>query len=305
MKTHTSHYSLAIHGGCGMISKREDYHALLTRILTAGVEMLKHDASALDVVTHCVSLLEDDPLVNAGHGSVLNAEGEVEMDASIMDGRDLSAGAVAGVTSVRNPVQLARAILEAREHVFLLGKGAELFAQAHHIPTESPDYFITPARIAQLKEVQTQGGVALDHSESATSEKKFGTVGAVAYDTKGNLASATSTGGLVNKHFGRIGDTPVIGAGTYADNTSGAISCTGFGEHILRTSLSKEIAVYLRDEQLTAQEGAERGIAYLVECVNGMGGVIVIDRHGRCGTAHSTPNLLAGYVERSGPVVLV
>ncbi len=307
MNTHTTRhtYSLAIHGGCGMLAHKEMYRALLKEVLTAGKKLLASDASALDTVTHCVSLLENDPLLNAGRGSVLTAEGTVEMDASIMDGRDLSAGAVAGVTIVKNPITLARAIQQAGEHVFLVGEGAHACAKALGIQTESAEYFITPARVTQLKEVKEKNIVSLDHSQPHTAERKFGTVGAVAYDTTGNLASATSTGGTVNKRFGRVGDTPIIGAGTYADNTSGAISCTGIGEHFLRTVLAKEIATYLRDERVTAQEGAERGISYLVERVHGLGGVIVLDRFGRCGTAHSTPHLLAGYIEHGGTIQIM
>lgn len=300
----TSHatYSLCIHGGCGMIAHKNEYTALLSRILTEGGNMLKNGANALDTVTYCVTQMEDDPLLNAGYGSVLTAEGTVEMDASIMDGKDLSAGAVANVTTIRNPIALARAIQHEKAHVFLVGEGAQAFARAHGFSMESPDYFKTPARIAQLMEAQQKNTVTLDHMDHAPVEKKFGTVGAVAYDTCGNLASATSTGGTVNKRFGRVGDTPVIGAGTYADNTSGAVSCTGIGEHFLRTSLAKEITGYLRDEHTTAQQSAEKGIAYLVERVQGLGGVIVIDRHGRCGTANSTPHLLAGYIEHGNAI---
>ncbi len=236
-------------------------------------------------------LLEDDPLYNAGRGSVLNAQGIVDCDASIMDGRTLDAGAIAGVRGIRNPVLLARAVLEKSEHVFLIGEGAETFAREHKLSFEEADYFLTEHRVAQLARVKEKQSVALDHSQA--NDWKLGTVGAVARDKDGNLAAATSTGGLVNKQFGRVGDSAVIGAGTFADNASCAISCTGIGEDFLRTSLARTAAFFVEYRGMRAQEAADAAIAYLTQKIQGLGGLILIDRDGGCGWAYSTPDMLS------------
>jgi beta-aspartyl-peptidase (threonine type) len=196
-----SSFSLTIHGGAGAIHAPERYDGSLRRIIETGAQLLETGASALDAVTRCVMLLEDDPLYNAGRGSVLNADGIVECGASIMDGRTLDAGAITGVRGVRNPVLLARAVMEKSEHVFLIGEGAERFAREHGISFEDAEYFLTEARIAQLAEAKKKQAIVLDHSQA--NERKLGTVGAVARDRSGNLAAATSTGGLVNQQWGR------------------------------------------------------------------------------------------------------
>ncbi|QXX74348.1 isoaspartyl peptidase/L-asparaginase family protein [Methylovirgula sp. HY1] len=284
-------FSLMIHGGAGVIRAPENYDASLRHIIETGAALLDQGASALDAVTHCVALLEDDPLYNAGRGSVLNAQGIVDCDASIMDGRTLDAGAIAGVRGVKNPVLLARAVLEKSEHVFLIGEGAEIFAREHKISFEEADYFLTEHRVAQLARVKEKQSVALDHSQA--NDLKLGTVGAVARDRDGNLAAATSTGGLVNKQFGRVGDSAVIGAGTYADNASCAISCTGIGEHFLRTSLARTAAFFVEYQGMNAQEAADAAIRHLTQKIQGVGGLILIDRNGECGQAHSTPDMLS------------
>ena len=256
--------------------------------------LLEKGASALDAVTHCVVLLEDDPLYNAGRGSVLNAQGIVDCDASIMDGRTMDAGAIAGVRGIKNPVLLARAVLEASEHVFLIGEGAETFAREHKLSFEEADYFLTEHRVAQLARVKEKQSVALDHSQA--NDLKLGTVGAVARDKDGNLAAATSTGGLVNKQFGRVGDSAVIGAGTFADNASCAISCTGIGEHFLRTSLARTAAFFIEYRGMRAQEAADAAIRYLTQKIQGLGGLILIDRDGGCAQRPFD----AGHAERDG-----
>nr|WP_245433869.1 isoaspartyl peptidase/L-asparaginase family protein [Methylocystis hirsuta] len=240
-------------------------------------------------------LLEDDPLYNAGRGSVLNADGTVECDASVMDGRTLDAGAIAGVRGVRNPVLLARAVMEKSGHVFLIGEGAERFAREHGIPFEDAEYFLTEARIAQLAKAKEKQAIVLDHSQ--TNERKLGTVGAVARDRCGNLAAATSTGGVVNQQCGRVGDSAVIGAGTFADNASCAISCTGVGEHFLRTSLAKTAALFIEYRGMRADEAADAAIQYLVDKVHGFGGLIIVDRDGACARAHSTPGMVTATVQ--------
>ena len=240
-------------------------------------------------------LLEDDPLYNAGRGSVLNADGIVECDASIMDGRTLDAGAIAGVRGVRNPVLLARAVMEKSEHVFLIGEGAERFAREHGISFEDAEYFLTEARIAQLAEAKKKQVIVLDHSQ--TNERKLGTVGAVARDRAGNLAAATSTGGLVNQQWGRVGDSAIIGAGVFADNASCAVSCTGIGEHLLRTSLAKTAALFVEYRGVRADEAADAAIRYLVDKVHGLGGLIIVDRDGTCARANSPPGMLTATAE--------
>jgi L-asparaginase / beta-aspartyl-peptidase len=290
-----SSFSLMIHGGAGAIHAPERYDGSLRRIIETGTQLLETGASALDAVTHCVMLLEDDPLYNAGHGSVLNADDIVECGASIMDGRTLDAGAIAGVRGVRNPVLLARAVMEKSEHVFLIGEGAERFAREHGISFEDAEYFLTEARIAQLAEAKEKQAIVLDHSQA--NERKLGTVGAVARDRSGNLAAATSTGGLVNQQWGRVGDSAIIGAGVFADNASCAVSCTGIGEHLLRTSLAKTAALFVEYRGLRADEAADAAIWYLVDKVHGLGGLIIVDRGGTCARAHSTPGMLTGTAE--------
>ncbi len=298
-------YSLTIHGGAGALEdlKHEasaaEFEQSVITILERGRERLAAGDSALAVVEYCVTLLEDDRLYNAGCGSVLNADGKVEMDAALMDGRDLRAGAVAGIRNIKNPIALARRVLERGEHVLLMGEGALEFARFCEVETYPDDYFITPARIQQLAEAQAAGRMTLDH-EKIKPNQKLGTVGAVARDLHGNLAAATSTGGLVNKRWGRVGDTPVIGAGVFADNETCAVSATGYGEQFLRTVLAKTISDFVQFRGMDAEAAAQAGIEYLVAKVNGIGGVIVIDSAGRCAAAQSTSGLIRGWIELGG-----
>jgi beta-aspartyl-peptidase (threonine type) len=260
---------------------------------------LERGDRALDVVEYCVALLEDDRLYNAGRGSVLSAEGRVEMDAALMNGSDLRAGAVACVRNIKNPIALARRVLEHGEHVLLVGNGALEFAQFCGIEPHPDEYFITAARVKQLAEAQAAGRMILDHERIKPSQK-LGTVGAVACDRQGNLAAATSTGGLVNKRWGRVGDTPVVGAGVFADNETCAVSATGYGEQFLRTVLAKTISDFVQFRGMDAAAAAKAGVEYLVAKVQGEGGVIVIDRAGRCAAAQSTSGLIHGWIEAGG-----
>jgi len=280
-------FSLMIHGGAGAIHDPERYEGSLRRVVEAGARLLEAGTLALEAVTHCVTLLEDDPLYNAGRGSVLNVDGDILFDASIMDGRTLDAGAVAGVRGVRNPVLLARAIMEKGDHVFLIGKGAEGFACEQGLKFEEAAYFLTEARVTELAKVKKRQAIAPDRLQGPDS--KLGTVGAVARDRRGNLAAATSTGGVTNQARGRVGDSPVIGAGTFADNASCAISCTGVGEHFLRTSLARTAALFVEYRGMGAAEAADAAIRLLVEKVQGLGGLIIVDRSGACARAYSTP----------------
>ena len=294
-----------IHGGAGALedlkheASEATFHASITAILEQGRHRLERGDSALDVVEYCASLLEDDRLYNAGRGSVLNADGKVEMDAALMDGRDLRAGAVACLRSIKNPISLARRVMEHGEHVLLMGEGALEFAKFCEIETYPDDYFITEARIKQLAEVQLVGGMTLDHERIKPSQK-LGTIGAVARDLQGNLAAATSTGGLVNKRWGRVGDTPIVGAGVFADNDTCAVSATGYGEQFLRTVFAKTISDFVQFRGMNAQAAAQAGIDYLVAKVNGEGGAIVIDAAGRCAAAQSTSGLIRGWIEMGG-----
>jgi L-asparaginase / beta-aspartyl-peptidase len=303
----TQPYSLMIHGGAGTLealkyeASEADFKSSITTILDQGRQRLAEGDSALDVVEYCVTLLEDNPLYNAGRGSALNAEGRVEMDAALMNGSDLRAGAVACISQIKNPIALARKVLEQGDHVMLAGDGALAFAKLYQIELCPDEYFITPARVKQLQEAQAAGRIILDH-ERVKPSQKLGTVGAVARDINGDLAAATSTGGLVNKRWGRVGDTPVIGAGVFADNETCAVSATGYGEQFLRTVLSKTISDYVQFQGLDAIAAAKAGINYLVAKVNGDGGVIVIDRAGRCGAAQSTSGLIHGWIELGGEV---
>ncbi|MFM8860240.1 MAG: isoaspartyl peptidase/L-asparaginase family protein [Methylocystis sp.] len=286
-----SDFSLMIHGGAGAVREPERFEGALRRIITRGAEVLASDGAALEAVTLCVQLLEDDPLFNAGFGSVLNAQGIAECDAAIMDGRSLSAGAVAGVGCIKNPILLARAIMEKSDHVFLIAPGAEEFARAQGVCCVPTSYFQTQERLAQLARAKERAATALDHDAEAT--KKLGTVGAVARDKKGNLAAATSTGGMTNKSFGRVGDSAVIGAGVFADNASCAVSCTGVGEHFLRMSPARTVAFLIEDLAMDTKKATNEAQRRLETKIQGVGGMIVVGKDGVCARAKNTPSLLS------------
>jgi beta-aspartyl-peptidase (threonine type) len=252
------------------------YHAALRAALQAGHAILHAGGNALDAVVAAVESLEDCPLFNAGRGAVFTHDGKHELDASVMYGPTRAAGAVAAVQGVRNPVRLARAIMERSEHVFLAGAGAEQFARQHDIPFAPEEYFFTQQRFDQLQDALREGVVQLDHRD----DKKFGTVGAVALDAQGNLAAATSTGGMTNKRFGRIGDSPVIGAGTWADNATCAVSCTGHGEFFIRAVAAYDIACLMEYKGLNLQEACETVVMKKLKSVGGEGGLIAVDRTG-------------------------
>ena len=248
-------WSLAIHGGAGTLTRdamtpeREaEYEAALQAALDAGAKVLRDGGAAMDAVEAVIVRLEDDPKFNAGRGAVFTWDGRNELDAAVMDGRDRSAGAVTGVTSVKNPIRLAREVMADGRHVFLSGAGAEEFARDHALETAGPEWFATDARREALERMKAEQVSALDV------DRKFGTVGAVALDQNGNLAAGTSTGGMTGKRWGRIGDAPVIGAGTYADNRSCAVSATGWGEYFIRVGVAQEICTRLRLSSETSLE---------------------------------------------------
>ena len=288
---------MMIHGGAGEldhIRKKKDaapYLESIRAILERGMEILKRGGLALDAVETCAALLEDDPLFNAGRGSVLNELGKVEMDAAIMDGRDLNAGAVACIAEIANPVKLARLVLSEGKHVMLAGEGALRFAAQHSVEILPDSYFVTEYRRKQFEKARAK------HEKS---DLQHGTIGAVARDKEGNLAAAASTGGLVYKKPGRVGDTPIIGAGIYADNNTCAVSATGHGEGFMRTVLAKHISDLVEFKNRDAESAAQEGIEYLVNRVNGRGGVIVIDRDGRCSARSNTRTMVHGWCEHGG-----
>ena len=278
---------IAIHGGAGAISREhmsaaqeQRYIQALSEIVEAGQKILADGGSALDAVTEAVRLLEECPLFNAGIGSVFTRDGTHELDACIMEGASLNAGAVAGVSRLRNPVLAARLVMEQSPHVLLVGEGAEQFAAQHGMPWVEPSVFSTPERLAQLQ--LAQGQVVLDHDSRAPldPDRKFGTVGAVALDLHGNLAAATSTGGMTNKLPGRVGDSPLVGAGCYANNANAAISCTGTGELFMRTLAAYDIAALREYRVLSLQQATERVIMEKIPTLGGSGGAIAVDNQG-------------------------
>ncbi|MGD8843203.1 MAG: isoaspartyl peptidase/L-asparaginase family protein [Gammaproteobacteria bacterium] len=305
-------YSLMVHGGAGALDNISDdktairYLESLRRILEHGRDILELGGSALQTVETCASLLEDDPVFNAGCGSVLNENGRVEMDAAIMDGRDLSAGAVAAVDNIPNPIQLARFVMTESEHVMLIGEGAMRFADHCGIERAPENYFYTPDRVEQLNRARRQHKIMLDHdtTEEDSEDQKYGTIGAVAFDPQGNLAAATSTGGIVNKRMGRVGDSPIVGAGVYADNETCAVSATGYGEDFIRSVIAKTIADFIFMKGMDAQQATQAGIDYLTRKVGGRGGVIVIDRGGRCASGFTTKKMIHGWIEQGGETVV-
>jgi len=293
-------YTLAIHGGAGVIlkenmsdEKEADYRKSLGKALTLGGQMLEEGYSALDSVQFVVMALENDPKFNAGKGAVFSAAGKNELDAAIMDGRDRNAGAVSSVTTVKNPIVLARAVMEKSRHVMLQGEGAENFAKAQNIELVDPKYFYTKRRWNQMQK-KMKANKAKKHSFLDTPETKYGTVGAVAKDGCGNLAAATSTGGLTGKEFGRVGDAPIIGAGTYADNRYCAVSATGTGEFFIRAGVARDICS--RREYLgeTISEAANHVIHKTLTDMKGDGGVIAVDEEGNYSFSFNTPGMYRG-----------
>lgn len=304
---------LAVHGGAGTIPVESPdagaYRDGLTRALAAGHAVLARGGPACEAVVAAVRVMEDDPLFNAGRGSVLARDGRVEMDAALMDGRTGAAGAVAGVTTPRNPIEAARAVLEGGEHVLMVGAGAEAFARAAGVAAAEPAYFLTPARRRQLDAARAADRVALDHDGAAAASPepgKYGTVGAVARDAAGELAAATSTGGLTNKRPGRVGDSALIGAGTYAETATAAVSCTGTGEAFIRAVLAHDVAARMRYSGAGLEEAVAGAMRERLDARGGRGGLIAVDRHGGAVMRFNTPGMYRGIVRADGrPLVAI
>jgi L-asparaginase / beta-aspartyl-peptidase len=309
-------YAIAIHGGAGALprsqfsaAREQAYRDGLSDALLAAERLLEQDGCALDAVEAAVASLEDNELFNAGRGAVLTDEGTVELDAAIMDGVDLRAGAVAQVRHVRNPIRIARRILEDSPHVFLVANGAESFAAQVGLPMVANEYFITPYRREQLTALQQELALAatLNGGSSAEAQRQtlgaldappFGTVGAVARDRAGRLAAATSTGGMAGKRSGRVGDSPVIGAGTYADNACCAVSTTGHGEWFLRTVLAYDIAARIRYGGATLAQAASASIDQRMPGLGAAGGLIAVDPDGEIVIRYNTPSMFRASVRR-------
>jgi L-asparaginase / beta-aspartyl-peptidase len=293
-------FTIAIHGGAGTIlrtdmsaEKEQAYRHSLSQAIDAGYSVLEKGGSAVEAVKASVVTLEDDPLFNAGRGSVFAKNGKQEMDASIMDGSCLKAGAVAAVKNVRNPIMLAALVMNKSQHVMLLGEGAESFARMHGISFEKDDYFYSEFRHRQWQQLKGSEATALDHDVQA--DKKFGTVGAVACDSRGNLAAATSTGGMTNKDFGRIGDSPIIGAGTYANNSTCAISCTGHGEPFIRAVAAYDVSCLMEYKGLSLKEAMDIVVHDKLIRLDGEGGMIGVDARGHAELIFNSEGMYRGF----------
>ncbi|MBK7493358.1 MAG: isoaspartyl peptidase/L-asparaginase [Nitrosomonas sp.] len=302
---------LIIHGGAGTINRNrltaereQAYRQVLAESLTAGHAVLKAGGSSVDAVIAAIVVMEDSPLFNAGKGAVFSHEGRNELDASIMDGATRMAGAIAGVTTIRNPIRAAHAVMTQSKDVMLIGQGAETFAAGHGMDIVDPSYFFTQHRWDQLQKAITKEQVVRDHdmdsgTPSPDGDEKHGTVGAVALDRYGNLAAGTSTGGLTNKRYGRVGDSPIIGAGTYADNRSVAVSATGSGEMFIQTAAAFNTAAQVRLQQIPLAEAADRTLAE-VAALGGDGGLIVLDAQGRFAMRFNTSGMFRGSIGDDG-----
>ncbi len=311
------------------------YRLALEESVRAGDQILRAGGSSLDAVVAAVSVMEDSELFNAGKGAVLTHEGDVELDASIMEGAGLEAGALAGVKHIKNPVQLAAEILHHSEHVMLIGKGAEEFARERQFTLTNNDYFITARRIKQLERVQSfskttalsedttdawaeestdvlsanttsankmeaEGGNSFSASLDASEEKKLGTVGAVAIDRRGTLAAATSTGGMTNKQYGRVGDSPIIGAGTFADNHTGAVSATGHGEYFMRAVVAHDICARVRYKNISLQQAADEVVHDRLTRMGGDGGVVAIDPEANVVFSFNSEGMYRAVIHKDG-----
>ena len=315
--------AIAVHGGAGVIERETmspeseaAYRAAIEQALRAGHAILVAGGSSLDAVAAAVRVLEDSPLYNAGKGAVFTLEGKNELDAAIMEGRTLRAGAVAGVTRIKNPIDLARAVMERSSHVLLSGPGAEEFAASVGMPFVDPSYFHTPERWEQLQKLKaalaadpkltlsSDAPGLRDSPEAQRIDTKFGTVGAVAVDRRGNLAAATSTGGMTGKRWGRVGDTPLIGAGTWADNATVAVSATGHGEFFIRNAVAHDIAAMVAYRGLPVRAAAEEVVLRKLVQRGGEGGVIAIDRKGNIAQPFNSKGMYRGAIDVDGKLTI-
>ena len=299
-------FGIVIHGGAGTILKsnmtpeREaEYTAKLNEVLKTGYKILENGGTALDAVNAAINIMEDSPLFNAGKGAVLTEKGVAELDASIMDGKNLMAGAVAGVRHIKNPINLARLVMEKSPHVMMVGEGAEEFGKENNIEMVDNSYFITKERWESYKKM-------LKREEERKKAEKHGTCGAVALDKNGNLAAGTSTGGMMMKKFGRVGDSPIIGAGTYANNNTCAVSATGYGEYFIRLGVAKDISALMEYKNYSLKDAANEVIMNKLGKLGGDGGIIAIDKNGNVAMPFNTDGMYRGqYLNGGEPVVKI
>lgn len=306
-----SDFTIAIHGGAGTILKEDmtpelesAYQEGLQQALDISYAVLEEGGSAVNAVKAALVILEDNVLFNAGKGSVFTKKGVQEMDAAIMDGSDLSAGAVAGIRNIRNPIELAMEVMQNSNHVFLSGKGANDFAIKQGVKLEPDEYFFSQFRYDQWKAIRDSDNYSLDHThhhlEELLRDKKFGTVGAVACDSKGNLAAATSTGGMTNKKYGRIGDSPMIGSGTYANNQTCAISCTGHGEMFIRCVAAYDVSCLMEYKNMGLQEAMDKVVNEKLVKMAGEGGMIGVDAKGNIALVFNSAGMYRGVKNNKG-----
>jgi L-asparaginase / beta-aspartyl-peptidase len=312
-----NNFGIVIHGGAGTILKQNmtdslesAYKEKLEEAIKVGYAILKNNGSAIEAVTKTINILEDSPLFNAGKGAVFTNEESNELDASIMDGQTLNAGAIAGVTHIKNPIDLAKEVMVNSEHVMLAGKGAEVFAQTRGIELVDPSYFYTDKRFQSLQQVKEKEAAGKDQNLSSLSadpvmkNSKFGTVGCVVLDKKGNLAAGTSTGGMTNKRWNRIGDAPIIGAGTYANNATCAVSSTGWGEFFIRAVVAHDISALMEYKGISLQEAAYEVIQKKVPALGGNGGIVAIDRNGNVSMEFNTEGMYRAHMNAKGELFI-
>ena len=309
-------FAIVIHGGAGTILKKNitnekeaEYKAKLEEAIRVGYAILKEGGSSLDAVEKTINVLENSPLFNAGKGAVFTNAETNELDASIMDGETLNAGASAGTKTVKNPINLARAIMENSPHVMMVGNGAETFAKEQNLEIVSPEYFKTENRLNTLKRVIKREQENTTDKTSAfydadIKDSKFGTVGCVALDKNGNLAAGTSTGGMTNKRYGRVGDVPIIGAGNYANNTTCAVSGTGWGEFFIRASVAHDISALMEYKGLTLKAAADEVIQKKVPKLGGNGGIIAVDKNGNMEMNFNTAGMYRASMDDKGELII-
>ena len=310
-------FGIVIHGGAGTILKKNmtdsleaAYEAKLEEAIRTGHEILANGGNAMEAVTKTINILEDSPLFNAGKGSVFTNEETNELDASVMDGATLNAGAVAGVTRVKNPIDLAVAVMDDSPHVMLSGKGAERFAEEQGFEMVDPSYFYTEnrfkslQRVKQKEQTEKDNNASISYEEFNMSDYKYGTVGCAALDQNGNLAAGTSTGGMTNKRWNRIGDAPIIGAGTYANNATCAVSSTGWGEFFIRAMVAHDISALMEYKGLSLQEAAREVIQEKVPALGGDGGIVAIDNEGNVAMEFNTAGMYRAHMNADGELVI-
>ncbi|MFH2142540.1 MAG: isoaspartyl peptidase/L-asparaginase [Bacteroidota bacterium] len=292
-------YVIVIHGGAGYmteentsVEKQKQYIDIIETALQTGKKMLDEGKNGLDVVEAIINIFEDSPLFNAGKGAVFTHQGKNELDASIMDGNTLNAGAVAGVTDIKNPISAARKVMTNSNHVLLTGNGASEFAKEQGLEIVDPKYFYTEENYRILQDVIK--------NESEKEDSKHGTVGCVVLDKEGNLAAGTSTGGMTNKRYGRVGDSPIIGAGTYASNKTCAVSCTGHGEYFIRYAVAYDLSAMMEYKQISVDQASEIIINEKLKNAGGSGGLIAVDKEGNIAMKFNTPGMIRAYLKSDG-----